>query len=492
MAQPPRQFGGSIRRGPMAADAFQAQFTQIHNALFRDRRLSFKAKGIFGLISTHRDGFGISQAAIASFATDGVAAVGSGLKELIGFGYLQRERKRNELGQLGEAEYFITDMPQGLILTFDPGFDPLDQGPGAGERNRRSEPGCGNRTQEPAGQTPRSEPKCGFPKQGEPTLENRLHKKTTTSKKTNKTKNDAAAPRSGGTSVRTSTSGSSAREARSGSAASATTPPRPDQSEADPGRPQGGRAGGGQKARHAAAELAIVRSVRAFYPPELLGVLPELPRVSSAILSAMRTDGRTAEQLGERIGYRWIHHGFAAKHAAGKLSSPVGAAVAMVRPLRRGDRYACADARCENGRDVITGVECRLCEVRITDQKAARRPREGLAGTPGGNSPSTGPAQAAEGRSGRLKDCEEPSCRQPIPATGGPLCSGCVIDAQEAHDAAQAAAARWEAEADNPQPVPGTDPQDEEDAATARLRARIAGQWGTPEELAAYGHGTEQ
>lgn len=98
-AQPPRRFGGSIRRGPMAADAFQAQFTQIHNALFRDRRLSFKAKGIFGLISTHRDGFGVSQAAIASFSTDGVAAVGSGLKELIGFGYLQRERKRNGLGR---------------------------------------------------------------------------------------------------------------------------------------------------------------------------------------------------------------------------------------------------------------------------------------------------------------------------------------------------------------------------------------------------------
>lgn len=475
----------------MAADAFQAQFTQIHNALFRDRRLSFKAKGIFGLISTHRDGFGVSRSAISRFSTDGIAAVSSGLKELVALGYLQRSRTRNEAGQLGEAEYFITDMPDGLILTLDPGFDPLDQGPGAGEQTRRSKPGCENRTQDPAGQTRRSEPKCGFPTLENPTLGNRLHKKTTTSKKTNKNKNDAAAPRSGGTSVRTSTSGSSAREARSGSAASATTPPRSDQSEAVPGQRKGGRAGGGQKARHTAAELAIVRSVRAFYPPELLDVLPELPRVSSAILSAMRTDGRTAEQLGERIGYRWIHHGYAAKHAAGKLSSPVGAAVAMVRPLRRGDWYACADARCENGRDVITGVECRLCEVRITDQKAAKAPCEGLAGTPGGI-PSPGASQAIEGHSGRLKDCEEPSCRQPIPATGGPLCSGCVIDAQEAHDAAQAAAARWEAEADNSRPVQGTDPQDEEDAATARLRAQIASRWGTPEELAAYGHDTER
>ncbi|MFJ8769574.1 hypothetical protein [Streptomyces clavifer] len=485
MAQPPRQFGGSIRRGPMAADAFQAQFTQIHNALFRDRRLSFKAKGIFGLISTHRDGFGVSRAAISGFSTDGIAAVSSGLKELVALGYLQRSRTRNEAGQLGEAEYFITDMPDGLILSVDPGFAPLDQGPGAGEQTRRSEPGCENRTQVAAGQTRRSEPKCGFP-----TLENRLHKKTTTSKKTNKNKNDAAAPRSGGTSVRTSTSGSGAREARSGSAASATTPPRPDQNEAHPGRPEGGRSGGGRETRHTAAELATVRSVRAFYPPELLDVLPELPRVSSAILSAMRTDGRTAEQLGERIQYRWIHHGYAAKHAAGKLSSPVGAAVAMVRPLRRGDRYACADARCENGRDVITGVECRLCEVRITDQKATRRSRKGPAGTPGGNA-SPGASRAPEGHTGHLKDCAEPSCRQPIPAAGGPLCPACVIDAQEAQEAAEKAAARWEAETGSPRPCQGTDPQNEEDAATARLRARIAGRWGSPEELAAYGHGTE-
>src|SRR5256885_5221869 len=47
---------GRIRRGEMAAD----RFTQISNELFRDPRLSFKAKGVFGLISTHRDGYGIT------------------------------------------------------------------------------------------------------------------------------------------------------------------------------------------------------------------------------------------------------------------------------------------------------------------------------------------------------------------------------------------------------------------------------------------------
>lgn len=485
-AKSPRQFGGSIVRGPMAADAFQAHFTQIHNALFRDRRLSFKAKGIFGLISTHRDGFGVSQAAIASFSTDGIAAVGSGLKELIDFGYLQRERKRNELGQLGEAEYFITDMPDGLTLSFDPGFDPLGQGPDGVERNRRSEPRCENRTQAHSAENRRSEPKCDFPKQGEPTLENRLHKKTTTFKKTKEKNKDAAAPRSGGTSGRTSASGSSARKAEGGFATSEETPSSLG-NEAGRGRRKAGRGEGSRKARHSAVELATVRKVRGYFPPALLEVLPEIPQVSTAILSAMRTDGRTVEQLGERIRYRWIHHGFAAKDAAGQLSNPVGAAIAMVRPLRRGDRFACADARCENGRDILTGAECRLCEVRIADRRAAKAPSKGRAGT-AGHSARSQPSGKAGNRTGPMKDCEEPSCRQPIPAAYGALCPDCVIDAQAAQEAARSASARWKAEAGIRPSCAG----DEEDAVTARLRALIAGQWGTPEERAAYGQGGEQ
>lgn len=156
----------------------------------------------------------------------------------------------------------------------------------------------------------------------------------------------------------------------------------------------------------------------------------------------------------------------------------------MVRPLQRGDRYACADARCENGRDVITGVECRLCEVRISDRRAARTPREGLAG----NADRTVSPRARKA-TGRLADCAEPSCRQPIPAASGPLCPGCLTDVQEAQEAMEEAAAQWEAEGSHTQKCAVE--ASREDAETARLRARIARQWGTPEELAAYGLGTD-
>ncbi|MEV7770533.1 hypothetical protein [Kitasatospora sp. NPDC086791] len=100
---------GRIRRGPMAADAF----TQIRNALFRDTHLSFRDKGVFGLISTHRDGFGVSAESIAAMSpTDGLTAVKTSLRNLEKRGYLQRTRQRNANGTLGGAVYYITDQPE--------------------------------------------------------------------------------------------------------------------------------------------------------------------------------------------------------------------------------------------------------------------------------------------------------------------------------------------------------------------------------------------
>ncbi|WP_338017830.1 hypothetical protein [Streptomyces adustus] len=103
----PFGFGAGVRRGVMAAD----QFTQIANGLFRDPRLFLKAKGIFGLISTHRDGWRMSVTDLARRSRDGEAAVKSGLKELEQHGFLLRERERRSDGTFGAAAYFITDLP---------------------------------------------------------------------------------------------------------------------------------------------------------------------------------------------------------------------------------------------------------------------------------------------------------------------------------------------------------------------------------------------
>jgi hypothetical protein len=108
----------------MAAD----QFTQIANDLFRDSRLSFKAKGLFGLLSTHRDGWQMTVTDLARRGRDGEAAVNSGLKELEKHGCLLRERERNPDGTLGAAAYFITDLPSLQSRRSQPmsGFPPVD------------------------------------------------------------------------------------------------------------------------------------------------------------------------------------------------------------------------------------------------------------------------------------------------------------------------------------------------------------------------------
>ncbi|WP_329537368.1 hypothetical protein OG568_54035 (plasmid) [Streptomyces sp. NBC_01450] len=117
-------FGAGIRRGVMAAD----QFTQIANGLFRDSRLSYKAKGLFGLLSTHRDGWRMTVADIARRSRDGEAAVKSGLKDLEKHGFLVRERERDPDGTLSGAAYFITDLPSLQSRRSQPesGFPPVD------------------------------------------------------------------------------------------------------------------------------------------------------------------------------------------------------------------------------------------------------------------------------------------------------------------------------------------------------------------------------
>ena len=141
-----------IRRGPMAAD----QFTQIRNAVFRDSRLSAKAMGIFGNISTHRDGWGITPESISTQMRDGVDGIKAGLRELEKYGYLQRERERRSNGTLGASTYYITDEPE----TVD---------------SSRSEP---EGAQPPQAEPPVAEPAQAEPPEAEPTVADPLHKKT--------------------------------------------------------------------------------------------------------------------------------------------------------------------------------------------------------------------------------------------------------------------------------------------------------------------------
>lgn len=161
-----------IDRGPMAADVLQRDFTQIHNRLFRDPRLSFKAKGIFGLISTHRNGYGVTPEWIAAASTDGPAAVRTGLQELETHGYLLRRQDRNSNGTMGPMTYSITDMPRSAPVA----------------DNRLPVAICDD------AETPRSEPLSDYPHADEPHAADRAHKKTSTKKTTGENTNRPSVP----------------------------------------------------------------------------------------------------------------------------------------------------------------------------------------------------------------------------------------------------------------------------------------------------------
>lgn len=197
----------TIKRGRMAGD----RFTQIANRVFRDPRLSGKAMGVFGHLSTHRAGYGVTPERISQFMRDGVSAIKGALQELEACGYLYRERERRPDGTLGASTYYITDQPDGA----DDASGPADQPAEPCE----PQPGPG------AGETSRSEPEVGNPPVDCPAVENPPLKKTkgkkTTSKKTNPVLPSVPRERAATASRRGGTDGPTVRKA-SGSRAGAS------------------------------------------------------------------------------------------------------------------------------------------------------------------------------------------------------------------------------------------------------------------------------
>ncbi|MEV2259184.1 hypothetical protein AB0J13_11050 [Streptomyces anulatus] len=188
-----------------------------------------------------------------------------------------------------------------------------------------------------------------------------------------------------------STSGST-RAREGGFAASGKTSSSPTPND-DTRSPAAVKAKSGSKeAKHSPEQLAVVRQVRACFPPAFLKTLSDVESLTDAILAGM-AEGRTVEQMGDRIMYRWVNHGWAEKFAAKELNPKrlVGPAVDMVRPLRCGDRFACPDLRCENGASLDTGEVCTLCVERLADWRADRARKRGQTPRQGANSAPAGP-----------------------------------------------------------------------------------------------------
>ncbi|SMQ73505.1 hypothetical protein [Agreia sp. VKM Ac-1783] len=89
--------GGYIVRRMLDVDE---NYTTIPNAYLRDRRLSYKARGILGDLLSHKEGRKVSLKELAGSPDDerdnaeGIAAVRTGVNELERFGYLVRENQK--------------------------------------------------------------------------------------------------------------------------------------------------------------------------------------------------------------------------------------------------------------------------------------------------------------------------------------------------------------------------------------------------------------
>lgn len=90
-------------------------FSVVSNAVIRDSRLSFRARGILLEILSRPDNWRISAESLARSGQEGRSAILSALKELRMFGYLKTVKERNEDGRF-ETRSYIYDIPTGVRL----------------------------------------------------------------------------------------------------------------------------------------------------------------------------------------------------------------------------------------------------------------------------------------------------------------------------------------------------------------------------------------
>lgn len=85
-------------------------YSIIANSVFKDKRLSWKAKGLLTNMLALPADWDYSMAGLVTLADDGESAVRTGLKELEKFGYLKRTPVR-EQGKIVDWEYSIYEKP---------------------------------------------------------------------------------------------------------------------------------------------------------------------------------------------------------------------------------------------------------------------------------------------------------------------------------------------------------------------------------------------
>lgn len=108
-------------------------FTVIANSVFKDRRLSAKAKGILVEMLSLPGNWDYTLKGLTTLFSDGIDSIRQGIKELEENGYIVRERKRDARGRLGGMEYVIYETPEKAVENIVENSSPEQSAPANAE-----------------------------------------------------------------------------------------------------------------------------------------------------------------------------------------------------------------------------------------------------------------------------------------------------------------------------------------------------------------------
>jgi hypothetical protein len=91
-------------------------YTTICNRIFKDRRLSLKAKGLLAMLLSFSDNWNLSIKGLEAILKEGRTSLRSTMSELIELGYVERQQIRKDNKFIG-VDYIVFESPKSQNLT---------------------------------------------------------------------------------------------------------------------------------------------------------------------------------------------------------------------------------------------------------------------------------------------------------------------------------------------------------------------------------------
>ncbi len=88
-----------------------ANYTVMSNTHLKDRRLSYKSKGLLSVILSLPPDWDYTITGLSVIAADGIDSVKTAIKELEQYGYVTRTQLRDERGRMAQNEYRVYENP---------------------------------------------------------------------------------------------------------------------------------------------------------------------------------------------------------------------------------------------------------------------------------------------------------------------------------------------------------------------------------------------